>query len=112
MNSCHHLLSLSYRATLGTCGGVHTGAALSLHPALPLSVCRIGTVGGGMCGGLYNGDPSFSADGEFANNAITGTFVEGGTIDITVRLCDALIEVSWTLQVHKAFNVPQSAAIP
>lgn len=49
-------------------------------------MCRMGSVGGGTCGGLYNGDPSFSAGGQFAKNAITGIFVEGETINVTVRL--------------------------
>ena len=44
----------------------------------------MGTVGGGVCGGLYNGDPSFSAGGQFASGTIAGSYVKGGTIDVTV----------------------------
>ena len=40
---------------------------------------------GGVCGGLYVGDPRFSAGGMHANNQIVGTYEQGATIDVMVR---------------------------
>ena len=39
---------------------------------------------GGVCGGVWDGDNRFSVGGAFATNQITGTYVAGQTISVTV----------------------------
>ena len=50
---------------------------------------------GGVCGGLYNGDPRFSAGGQFATGNITSTYTEGSTITIAIQV--------WTNHVRLIF---------
>ena len=58
---------------------------------LHISCCRAPSVTGGVCGGVWDGDNRFSAGGVFATNQITGTYVAGQTIDVTVSVLPGVL---------------------